>query len=91
MAEFAHEVIGQPEVIDSFNQYKSAYVQEHDLEIVDNFTISDSAVKKQARVLKSVIKLDKNFHIYVHGNRELIEQGSDNKGKFYKIYYKEEN
>ncbi|GHV33811.1 hypothetical protein FACS1894178_0070 [Bacteroidia bacterium] len=39
---------------------------------------------------KSVIKLDKNFDIQIHGNRDLIEQGSDSKGKFYKIYYKEE-
>jgi hypothetical protein len=52
---------------------------------------SESAVKKQARVFKSVIKLDKNFHIYVHGNRELIEQGTDEKGKYYKVYYKEES
>jgi hypothetical protein len=89
--EFAHEVIRQPEVIEKFNQYKSAYAKEYELEIADNFTISDSAVKKQSRVLKSVIKLDKNFDIYVHGNRQLIEQGSDDKGKFYKIYYQEEN
>jgi hypothetical protein len=89
--EFAHEVIGQPEVIEKFNQYKSAYAKERELEIADNFTISDSAVKKQSRILKSVIKLDKNFDIHIHGNRDLIEQGSDGKGKFYKIYYKEEN
>jgi hypothetical protein len=30
-------------------------------------------------------------YIHIHGNRDLIEQGSDSKGKFYKIYYKEEN
>jgi hypothetical protein len=91
MEEFANEVIEQPEVIKSFNQYKSDYQQEYDLDIADNFTISESAVKKQARIFKSVIKLDKNFHIYVHGNRELIEQGSDEKGKYYKIYYQDEN
>ncbi len=90
MGEFTSEVIGHPDIIDSFNQYKSAYQQEHDVEIVDSFAISESAVKKQARVFKSVIKLDKNFHIYIHGNRELIEQGSDKRGKFYKIYYQEE-
>ncbi|MDR1897006.1 MAG: nucleoid-associated protein, partial [Prevotellaceae bacterium] len=83
--------IGQPEVIEKFNQYKSAYAKEYEIEIADSFTISDSAVKKQARGLKSVIKLDKNFDIHIHGNRDLIEQGSDSKGKFYKIYYKEEN
>jgi hypothetical protein len=91
LKEFANEVIGQPDVIEKFNQYKSAYQQAHDIDIADDFTISESAVKKQARIFKSVIKLDKNFHIYVHGNRQLIEQGSDDKGKFYKIYYKEEN
>ena len=28
--------------------------------------------------------------IYVHGNRNLLEQGEDEKGKFYKVYYEEE-
>jgi hypothetical protein len=91
ITEFANEVIGQSEIIEYFNQFKSTYTQERDLEIADNFTISESAVKKQTRVLKSVIKLDKNFDIYVHGNRDLIEQGVDAGGrKFYKIYYQEE-
>lgn len=90
MDEFANEVIAQPEVIDSFNRYKDTYQQVRDIEIADSFTISDTAVKKQARAFKSVIKLDKNFHIYIHGDRQLIEQGEDNKGKFYKVYYQEE-
>lgn len=90
MSEFANEVMAQPEVIDSFNQYKESYAKERDIEFSDSFGISDSAVKKQARAFKSVIKLDKNFHIYIHGDRQLIEQGEDNKGKFYKVYYKEE-
>jgi hypothetical protein len=89
--EFANEVMEHPEVIQSFNRYKDNYQQEFEMEMPDNFDISDSAVKKQARIFKSVIKLDKNFHIYVHGNRNLIEQGTDENGKFYKIYYKEEN
>lgn len=90
MDEFANEVIGQPEVIDSFNRFRDDYARDRDIEFADSFTISDSAVKRQARVFKSVIKLDKNFHIYVHGDRNLIEQGEDDKGKFYKVYYKEE-
>jgi hypothetical protein len=50
------------------------------------------AVKKQERIFKSVLKLDKNFHIYIHGDRELIEQGMDADGrKFYKIYFEEES
>ncbi len=90
MEEFANEVIGQPEVIDSFNRYKENYAQERDIEFSDSFEISDSAVKKGVRSLKSVIKLDKNFHIYIHGDRSKIESGEDDKGKFYKVYYNEE-
>ena len=90
--DFANEVMEQPEIIDSFNRFRQEFQQEQELEIPDQFTISGSAVKRQARVFKSVIKLDKNFHIYVHGNRQLIEQGVDENGrKFYKIYYDEES
>jgi hypothetical protein len=38
-----------------------------------------------------VLKLDKNFHIYIHGGRDMIERGVDESGrKYYKIYYNEE-
>ena len=91
LSEFTNEVIGQPDIIEKFNQYKSTYTQEYDVDFADNFTISESAVKKQARVLKSVIKLDKNFDILIHNNCQLIEQGRDEKGKYYKVYYQEES
>jgi len=89
--DFANKVIEQPEIIDSFNKYKTDFQEDYKIEIADNFDISNAAVKKQSRGFKSIIKLDKNFHIYVHGNREMIEQGVDEKGrKYYKIYYNEE-
>lgn len=89
--EFEKEVFGEINVIESFRQFDQAYRQENEVELSDNFVISEKAVKKQARVFKSVLKLDKNFHIYIHGNRELIEQGTDENGrKYYKIYYENE-
>lgn len=88
--DFSEKVIRQPEVVESFTRFRQEYEQERDIRIEDEFGISDSAVKKQARSYKSVIKLDRNFHIYVHGNRSLLEQGQDEKGKFYKVYYEEE-
>lgn len=88
--EFSETVLEHPEVIESFQSYKERYQTERDIEIEDSFAISNDAVKKQARSFKSVIKLDKNFHIYVHGNRNLIEQGEDEKGRYYKVYYNEE-
>jgi len=92
MDEFTGEVIGNPKAIESFKTFKSQCEQEFDSPIADTFEISDNAVKKQSRVYKSVLKLDKNFHIYIHGNKELIEKGFD-EGKhmnYYKVYFKEE-
>ena len=92
MVEFVNEVIEKPAMIESFNNYKKDFQKDREIDLSDNFVISESAVKKQARSIKSIIKLDKNFHIYVHGHRELIEQGVDEAGrKFYKIYYSEES
>lgn len=91
LSEFANEVIGAADIIERFNSFKLDYQNEREIEIADNFSISESAVKKGTRNLKSIIKLDQNFHIYVHGNRNLIEQGMDEKGKFYKVYYQEES
>lgn len=92
MDEFTNEVIAQPEVIDSFHRYKESYQKERDIDIADSFTISDTAVKKQSRILKSVIKLDKNFHIYIHGNNQYIKKGYDDATgmHYYQLFFKEE-
>lgn len=89
--EFEKEVLQDTGIIKSFRNFDNNYRQENDIELSDSFEISEQAVKKQARVFKSVLKLDKNFHIYIHGNREMIEQGIDENGrKYYKIYYETE-
>lgn len=90
--EFEQEVFGDKELIKSFREFDQTYREENAVELSDNFEISTQAVKKQIRAFKSVLKLDKNFHIYIHGDKELIEQGVEEDGrKYYKIYYKEEN
>lgn len=89
--EFETEVFGDSDVIKSFQKFDQTYRQENEVELSDNFEISSQAVKKQARVFKNILKLDKNFDIYIHGNRQLIEQGIDENGrKYYKIYYENE-
>lgn len=89
--EFEAEVFGDNNLIESFRKFDHDYRKNNEIKLSDNFVISSPAVKKQARAFKSVLKLDKNFHIYIHGNRDLIEQGTDENGrKFYKIYYEEE-
>ncbi len=90
--EFMSEVFVDDEIKSSFKNFNNIYDTENELESKDAFSISAQAVKKQARVFKSVLKLDKNFHVYIHGDKDLIEQGVDPDGrKFYKIYYQEEN
>lgn len=89
--DFVKDVFEEPELIKSFKKFKNEYQKEGDIEIEDTFSISNQAVKKQARVFKSVLKLDKNFHIYIHGDKDLIEQGVDKDGrKYYKIYFDKE-
>lgn len=89
---FEKEVFQENSLIKSFREFDKTYRHENNIEIIQNFEISSSAVKKQAKALKKVLKLDKNFHIYIHGNSELIEQGIDESGrKYYKIYYQNEN
>ncbi|MBC7450543.1 MAG: nucleoid-associated protein, partial [Cytophagales bacterium] len=63
MKQFTSEVIQQEELIDSFREYKTKFQEENDMPMVDEFEISNSAVKKYSKVFKSVLKLDKNFHI----------------------------
>ncbi len=88
---FEKSVFQEQKLIESFKKFDNTYRNENNLEISDNFEISSQAVKKQARVFKSVLKLDKNFHIYIHGNKDLIEQGIEKDGrKYYKIYFENE-
>lgn len=88
---FVEEVFDNPEMIKSFRNFDEQYRENKNVDISDNFEISSQAVKKQARVFKSVLKLDKNFHVYIHGNKNLIEKGVENDGrKYYKIYFEEE-
>lgn len=90
--EFEEEVFQDSGIIKSFRNFDNTFKQENEIELTDNFEISQQAVNRQARAFKRVLKLDKNFHIYIHGNRDMIEHGVDKDGrKFYKIYYKEES
>ena len=90
--KFEKEVFDDSGMIKAFRKFETNYAEMNDVEIPDRFDISTLAVKKQARVFKSVLKLDKNFHVYIHGDKSLIEKGYDERvGKsFYKIYFDEE-
>jgi hypothetical protein len=92
MEEFKQEVIGNEELIESFDTYKEEFQQANDMVVPDSFDISDSAIKKQSRNFKSVIKLDKNFHVYVHGDTKRIKKGVDPETglNYYQLFFEEE-
>ena len=92
MEEFGNEVIGHAEGIESFKTFKKNHEDEYAMEGSDSFAINEAAVKKQAKSYKSILKLDKNFHIYIHGDKDLIEKGFDEEKdmNFYKVYFKNE-
>lgn len=92
IGNFQEQVFNDAEIIEKFQQFGSSFTAMNNLEIAETFDISAQAVRKQQRIFKSVLKLDKNFHVYIHGNTDLIEKGFDEtKGKhYYKIYFENE-
>ncbi|MBP3942984.1 nucleoid-associated protein [Sphingobacteriaceae bacterium WQ 2009] len=91
--EFEEEVLGNPQAISLFKDYKSNFEDDFDAKFEASFDIADKAVKKMESAYKTVLKLDKNFHIYIHGKREYLEKGYDEeKGRnYYKLYFENES
>ena len=85
-------MLQEPEIIDAFENYKEDYQERNQMQIYDEFDINNDAVKKMNRVFKSVLKLDKNFHVYVHGNRNNIIKGFDEERhmNYYQLFFKDE-
>lgn len=91
--DFQNEVMQEPELIDAFSEYKNNFFESHDINHFDEFNISKPAINKQKKFFRSVIKLDKNFHVYVHGNHDYIERGYDEVRdlNYYTLYFKKES
>lgn len=91
--KFTKEVIIEPELAETFVSYKEEFEGDKHLPMLDSFQISKPAVEKYSqKFFRSVIKLDRNFHVYVHGNANFLERGYDEKKKmhYYKLYYNSE-
>lgn len=91
--EFESKVMAEPEVVEAFREYKKSYEAEMGYNIPDEFKISADATKQSNKFLKSVIKLDKYFHIYIHGKQERVEKGYDEDMNlnYYKLYFEKES
>ncbi len=89
VGEFEKEVLIEPKLAESFKDYRNDFSERLGLASVDEFDVSQTAVKKNQKHMRSVVKLDKNFHVYIHARHDYIEKGYDEeKGlKYYKLYY----
>lgn len=89
LQDFEKEVLVQPEVIEAFGDYRKDFNKRMDLTAIDEFDVSPTAVKKNQKYMRSVVKLDKNFHIYIHSRHDYVERGYDEaRGlKYYKLFY----
>ncbi len=91
VAAFSNQVFDDPQMATSYQAYNNKYQSDNNVALEEDLSLSEEAVKKHSRIFKSVLKLDKNFHIYIHGNRDLIQRGREDDGrKFYKIYFDKE-
>ncbi len=98
LENFVQEVVKEPELIEQFKEHKQNYDINQGLATVEQFSISDPAVKTMKKKFKNLIKLDTDFEIKVKNstsdtdNMQFIERGFDQeKGmKFYKVYFNEE-
>ncbi len=90
--QFKNEVINNDNISQAFEEYKQHFEAARSLAPVDQFEISAEAMKKGKKYFRSIIKLDRNFHIYVHSNPDYIEKGyDDHKGlRYYKLYFHQE-
>ncbi|MCF0211033.1 MAG: nucleoid-associated protein, partial [Bacteroidales bacterium] len=89
---FAQKVLEDDDLKDKFIDFKGKYEQERELDLDDDFILDENVVRKASRYLRSVIKLDKNFTLYIHGRRDRVEIGEDEKTglKYYKLYFEKE-
>lgn len=89
LKDFEKEVLVEPELIGAFKEYRNDFTKKMDLTAIDEFDVSQTAVKKNQKYMRSVVKLDKNFHIYIHARHDYVERGYDEeKGlKYYKLFY----
>ena len=89
---FGDEVMEDEGLKQSFKDYKQQYERDFNIDLADNFTLDEAAFRKGKRHFRSILKLDKNFTIYIHGARNLVEQGEDEETgkKYYKFLYDNE-
>ncbi|MDB4835124.1 nucleoid-associated protein [Cyclobacteriaceae bacterium] len=90
--KFEKEVLQSDEVIQNFQEYKEEYEEKNEVKLEPTFHIHKEQAEQTRKKFRSIIKLDKNFHIYIHGDQDMIKRGFDSlkQQNFYKVYFNNE-
>ncbi|MEG0836464.1 MAG: nucleoid-associated protein [Akkermansia sp.] len=88
--DYSSSVLKDDDTKQKFREFLSS--RGDDIGDWDNFPISEETVQKSNRFMKRVIKLGKDFSIYVHGNTDLMKKGFDSSSglQFYQFFFKDE-
>lgn len=92
--EFNHDVLqNQAELVNSYKEHKEAYQKTYQMNLKDDFDISQVAVKEKSKYAATMIHLDSNFEIKVKSRYDLLEQGFDEeKGlRYIKLLYSQDD
>ena len=82
----------EPEVINDLDNFKEQYETDINFELPQQFPVSNYAVQDEKKYFRHVLKLDKNFHVYIHGERKYIRKGYDPERdmNYYMLYFRNE-
>jgi hypothetical protein len=61
MREFENEVMAAPELVDAFRNYTTQYNNENNLNAIEDFDITKTAVKKNQKYFVEFLNKDKGF------------------------------
>lgn len=75
-----------------FNSFRSEYQETHKVSFDESFQGKPEVIKRRATGTMTIIKLDKNFDVNIHGGEQFIERGYDEEKemRYYKLYFNEE-
>ncbi len=94
---FLNEVMGNPELIPEFKNYKVEKGPKYSIEDVSNFDIANKAVSDARKKIKNVINLDTNIQIKLdfinpESAEKFVEKGWDEERQmyYYLVYFNKE-
>ncbi|UHA76120.1 nucleoid-associated protein [Paenibacillus sp. 481] len=90
---FVEEVIGTPDHMPLFKAYKESYEEMNELPPVEQFPISQVALKKVKRTMRNHIRTDTGVELKLKSESfPYVEKGYDEERgmHYYKVYYNEE-